>query len=132
MILHERIESITSSKREYNRLFRADNLYFAWAMTAEDKNLINFAEAIGAEYYTTCDRLVGKHRGDVKLENKKHTGSLQGYVFAVTTKQADMFEKAALMPSMKYSRRFEHYDLNKIKQQEQQEIIDKLAEENNA
>ena len=66
-----------------------------------------------------------------KIENKKVTGPLQGYVYTVSNKQVDMFEKVALMPSMKYSRRFEKYDLNKIKHEEQQEIIEKLSEENN-
>jgi hypothetical protein len=131
MILHERIEKITTGKREYNRLYKADNLYIAWGITADDVKVKQFAESIEAEYYTSCDRLVGKHKGDAKIENKKNIGEpCQGYIFNVSRKQEDMFEKAALMPSMKYSRRFEKYDLNKIKQQEQQEIIDKLSEEN--
>jgi len=132
MILHERITNLTSGKREYNRLYKADNLYIAWGVTPNDEKVTAFAQSIEPEYYTSWHCLVGKHRGVAKIANNKVTGDIQGYVFAVTTKQADMFEKAALMPSMKYSRRFEHYDLNKIKQQEQQEIIDKLAEENNA
>lgn len=130
MILHERIKNLTSGKREYNRLYKADNLYFAWGMMPDDDNVTEFFKAIDPEYYKSCDRLVGKHRGDAKIEGKKHTGALQGYVFTVSSKQEDMFEKVALMPSMRYSRRFEKYDLNKIKQQEQQEIIDKLKEEN--
>ena len=130
MILHERIRNLTSSKREFNRLYNADTLYFAWAMMPDDNKVTEFFNAIDIEYYKSCDKLVGKHRGDAKLENKKNTGALQGYVFAVSSKQEDMFEKAALMPSMKYSRRFEKYDLNKIKQQEKEEIIKKLKEEN--
>ena len=131
MILHDRIEKLTSGKREFNRLYKADNLYVAWGVIPDDEKVIKFAESIEAEYYTNCDRLVGKHKGVAKVENKKVTGTLQGYIFSVSHKQEDMFEKAALMPSMKYSRRFEKYDLNKIKQQEQQEIIEKLKEENN-
>lgn len=130
MILHERIANLTSGKREYNRLYNADNLYIAWAVGADDNNVTKFAQAIDAEYYKSRDTLVGKHRGVSKIENKKVTGELQGYIYTVSTKQQDMFEKAALMPSMKYSRRFEHYDLNKIKHQEQEEIINKLSEEN--
>lgn len=130
MILHERIKNLTTSKREYNRLYNADNLYIAWGVKPDDDNVTKFAEAIEPEYYKSRDQLVGKHRGVAKIENSKVTGELQGYIYTVTNKQADMFEKAALMPSMKYSRRFEKYDLNKIKEQEQQEIIEKLTEEN--
>jgi hypothetical protein len=132
MILHERIAHLTTGKREYNRLYKADNLYIAWGISPDDDKVTEFANAIDSEYYASRDKLVGKHRSVAKIENSKVTGSLQGYVYTVTDKQADMFEKVALMPSMRYSRRFEKYDLNKIKQQEQQEIIDKLSEENNA
>lgn len=130
MILHERITNLTTGKREYNRLYGADNLYIAWGVGSDDVKVTEFVQAIDSEYYTTCDRLVGKHRGVAKIENKKVTGELQGYVYTVTDQQADMFEKVALMPSMRYSRRFEKYDLNTIKQQEQEEIIEKLKEEN--
>lgn len=130
MILHERIKSLTTGKREYNRLYNADNLYVVWGARPDDDNVTEFVKAIDSEYYKSCDKLVGKHRGDAKIENKKVTGPTQGYVFAVTNKQADTFEMAALMPSMKYSSRFTKYDLNKIKQEEQQEIIEKLKEEN--
>jgi hypothetical protein len=130
MILHERITNLTTGKREYNRLYSADNLYVAWGVGSDDDKITKFVEAIEPEYYKSRDKLVGKHRGAAKIENKKVTGLLQGYIYTVSTKQQDMFEKAALMPSMKYSRRFEHYDLNKIKQQEQDEIIEKLKEEN--
>lgn len=132
MILHERIKNLTTGKREYNRLYKADNLYIAWGIRPDDDNVTEFYKAIDSEYYTSCDKLVGKHRGDARIENKKVTGPLQGYIYTVSNKQADMFEMAALMPSMKYSRRFEKYDLNKIKEQEQQEIIDKLKEESDA
>jgi hypothetical protein len=132
MILHDRIKNLTSGKREFNRLYNADNLYIAWGIGPDDDNVTEFSKAIGAEYYTSCDRLVGKHRGNAQIENKKVTGPIQGYIYTVSNKQTDMFEKVALIPSMRFSRRFEHYDLNKIKQQEQQEIIEKLKEENNA
>ena len=131
MILHERISNLTTGKREYNRLYKADNLYIAWGVGADDGKVTEFAQAIDAEYYNSCDRLVGRHRGASKIENKKVTGPLQGYIYTVSNKQVDMFEKVALMPSMRFSRRFEKYDLNKIKQEEQQEIIEKLSEENN-
>ena len=131
MILQERIEKLTSGKREFNRLYKTDNLYIAWGITDNDEKTASFAQAIEAEYYTSCDQLVGKHKGVAKIANKKVVGPVQGYIYTVSNKQMDMFEKVALMPSMKYSRRFEHYDLNKIKQDEQQQIIDKLTEENN-
>ena len=131
MILHDRIKNLTSGKREFNRLYNADNLYIAWGMMPDDDNVTLFADAIDAEYYKSCDRLVGKHRGDARIENKKVVGPLQGYIYTVSNQQVDMFEKVALMPSMRYSRRFEKYDLNKIKEQEQQEIIEKLKEEDN-
>ena len=130
MILQERIEKLTSGKREFNRLYRADNLYIAWGIQPHDEKVTAFAEAIEAEYYTICDQLVGKHKGVAKVANKRVTGDVQGYIYTVSNKQKDMFEKVALMPSMRFSRRFEHYDLNKIKQEEQQQIIDKLTEEN--
>jgi hypothetical protein len=130
MTLHDRITNLTSGKREYNRLYNADNLYIAWGASADDDNVTEFARAIEAEYYTSCNKLVGKHRGVAKIENKKVSGPLQGYVYTVSNKQADLFEKIALMPSMRYSRRFEKYDLNTIKQQEQEQIIEKLKEEN--
>lgn len=130
MILHERITMLTSGKREYNRLYNADNLYIAWGTGPDDVNVTKFAEAIDPEYYKTRDRLVGKHRGVAKIENSKVKGELQGYIFTVSNRQTDMFEKVALMPSMRYSRRFEKYDLNQIKHQEQEEIIEKLKEEN--
>lgn len=130
MILQERIEQLTTGKREFNRLYKSDNLYIAWGIAAEDEKVIEFSRAIEAEYYTSCDRLVGKNRSTARIENSKVTGPLQGYVYTVSDKQTDMFEKVALMPSMKYSRRFEKYNLNQIKQQEQEEIIEKLSEEN--
>lgn len=130
MILHERITKLTTGKREYNRLYGADNLYIAWSVGPTDEKVVKFAEEIPAEYYKSRDELVGTRKSDAKVANKKITGALLGYIYTVTDKQQDMFEKAALMPSMKYSRRFEHYDLNKIKQQEQEEIIEKLKEEN--
>jgi hypothetical protein len=130
MILHERITHLTTGKREYNRLYKADNLYIAWGVSADDDKVTDFVNAIDPEYYASRDKLVGKHRGVAKIENSKVTGPLQGYIYTVSNKQADMFEKVALMPSMRFSRRFEKYDLNKIKQEEQQEIIEKLSEEN--
>lgn len=130
MILHERIANLTSGKREYNRLYKADNLYIAWGVGSADDNVTQFVQEIDAEYYKSRDKLVGKHRGVAKIENKKVTGELQGYIYTVSNQQVDMFEKVALMPSMRYSRRFEKYDLNQIKQQEQQDIINKLSEEN--
>jgi len=68
MTLQERIEKLTSGKREFNRLYNADNLYIAWGIASEDEKVIEFSRAIEAEYYTSCIRLVGKHKGAAKIE----------------------------------------------------------------
>ena len=52
------------------------------------------------------------------------------YIYSVTTAQMDLFEKIALMPSMKYSYRFEKYDVNDLKEKEKQEMLETLKQEN--
>ena len=48
-------------------------------------------------------------------------------MFSVTVKQMDLFEKVALMPSMKYGYRFDKFDINDLKDKEKQEMLDALS-----
>lgn len=131
MNLHERIEHLTSSTEEYDQLYNAEVLYIAWANKMDDNALLQFDEAIDQEYYSWRNKLRGDRRSKAKIANAENNSQgCQGFVYAVDINATDKFEMAALMPSMKYSYRLEKYDLNKIKEAEKQEIIDKLTEEN--
>ena len=107
MALNEQFERLTSNKEEYDRLYDSDNLYIVWAVEKNDSNLEKFVNAIDSEYYNWRSTLNGKTRREAKL-----------------------FNNVALMPSMKYSYRFEKYDINDIKAKEQQEILEVLKEGN--
>ena len=127
MILTEFCEKITSSKEESDKLYDCDNLYVVWAQKLDDPKLDSFINAIDEEYYRWRKTLRGEKRSTAKLDGE---GTLQGYVFNVDKSDADDFEKAALMPSMKYSYRFNTYNFNEIKEKEKQEILTALSEEN--
>ena len=127
MILSERIEKITSNKEEYEELYNSDNLYIVWAQSTDYEKLNKFVNEIDGEYYSWQKELRGEKRSESKVDGT--TGVLQGYVISVTKDQMDMFEKVALMPSMRYGYRFDKLDLNSIKDKEKEEIFSKLSEE---
>jgi len=130
MTLSEQFELLTSDTEEHDRLYESDNLYIVWSHKKEDPKLDGFVTAIDKEHYNWRSELKGPSKRTTKLANSENEGAeLQGYVYSVTNDQLDMFEKVALMPSIKYSYRFEKYDVNSIKTKEQQEIIEKLSEE---
>jgi hypothetical protein len=132
MTLNEQFERITSNKGEHTRLYESDNLYIVWVVKKDDPKLKGFINSIDKEYYNWRSTLNGTSKRDSKLANAE-TESLEtrGYIYSVTNEQMDMFEKIALMPSMKYGYRFEKYDVNSIKNKEQQEIMEALKEETN-
>jgi hypothetical protein len=132
MTLNEQFERITSNKEEHTRLYESDNLYIVWVVKKDDLKLEGFINSIDKEYYNWRSTLNGTSKRDSKLANAE-TESLEtrGYIYSVTNEQMDMFEKIALMPSMKYGYRFEKYDVNSIKNKEQQEIMEALKEETN-
>jgi hypothetical protein len=125
--LHEIFERRTSTQAEYDSLYNSDNLYIAWAKKKDDVKLGEFVGAIGAEYYSWTNTLVGDAKSTSKLKNDEVDGLLQGHIFSVTQKQMDLFEKVALMPSMKYGYRFDKFDINDLKDKEKQEILDALS-----
>lgn len=125
--LHEIFERRTSTQEEYDRLYNSDNLYIAWAKKKDDAQLSDFANAIDAEYYLWTTTLTGASKSTSKLKNDSVDGSIQGHIFSVTTKQMDLFEKVALMPSMKYGYRFDKHDINDLKTKEKQAMIDALS-----
>ena len=128
--LNEIFTNRSSTTEEYDRLYNSDNLYIAWTKSKEDVTLDKFINSIDAEYYDWCLPLVGETKSKSKLKNDTTEGSLQGYIYSVTTAQMDLFEKIALMPSMKYSYRFEKYDVNDLKEKEKQEMLETLKQEN--
>jgi hypothetical protein len=132
MTLNEQFERITSTKEEHTRLYEADNLYIVWVVKKDDPKLEGFINSIDKEYYNWRSTLNGTSKRNSKLANAE-TESLEvrGYIYSVTVDQMDLFEKVALMPSMKYGYRFEKYDVNGIKNKEQQEIMEALKEETN-
>ena len=131
MILSEQIEKITSTKDEYELLYNSDNLYIVWANKGDDNKLLDFDQSIDREYYAWRNKLRGKNKRETKIANADNNHEFfQGYVYSVTKDQMDMFEKVALMPSMKYGYRFDKLDLNSIKEKEKEEIFNKLTEEN--
>jgi hypothetical protein len=130
MILQERFDKLSSNKKEYDSLYDSDNLYIAWAKQSDDSKLIDFDADIDREYYSWRAKLRGKNKSNCKLHNEENEQeSFQGYVYSVKQEQVDMFEKVALMPSMKYGYRLEKYDINLLKQQEQEEILNRLKQE---
>jgi len=132
MTLNEQFERITSNKEEHARLYESDNLYIVWVVKKDDPKLEGFVDAIDKEYYNWRSTLNGTSKRDSKLANiENESAEVKGYVYSVTTDQIDLFEKVALMPSMKYGYRFEKYDVNSIKNKEQQEIMEALKEETN-
>lgn len=131
MALNEQFERLTSNKEEYDRLYDSDNLYIVWAVEKNDSKLEKFVNAIDSEYYNWRSTLNGETRREAKLfNNDNKLLEIKGYVYSVTEEQVYMFEKVALMPSIKYSYRFEKYDINDIKAKEQQEILEVLKEGN--
>jgi hypothetical protein len=125
--LHEIFERRTSTQEEYDSLYNSDNLYIAWAKKKDDDKLEDFVRAIDEEYYQWTKPLVGKTKSTSKLKNDGIDELLQGHVFSVTVKQMDLFEKVALMPSMKYGYRFDKFDINDLKDKEKQEMLDALS-----
>jgi len=131
MTLNEQFERITSNKEEHARLYESDNLYIVWVVKKDDPKLEGFINAIDKEYYNWRSTLNGDTKRESKLANPENqTATVKGHVYSVTNEQMDTFEKVALMPSMKYGYRFEKYDVNSIKNKEQQEIMEALKEEN--
>jgi hypothetical protein len=132
MTLNEQFERITSNKEEHTRLYESDNLYIVWVVKKDDPKLEGFVNAIDKEYYNWHSTLNGTTKRDSKLANEQNKlVEVKGHIYSVTNEQMDLFEKVALMPSMKYGYRFEKYDVNSIKTKEQQEIMETLKEETN-
>ena len=127
--LNEMFTQRSSTTEEYDRLYESDNLYVAWAKLREDKKVSEFANAIDPEYYTWQQPLVGEAKSKSKLQNDTTEGPVQGHIFSVSKEQMNLFEKAALMPSMKYGYRFEKYDINNLKEKEKQEMLEVLKQE---
>ena len=126
MILQERIEKLTDNKNDYDRLYDADYLYLVY--NKDEKTLEKFVQDIDDEYYVSRDAIRGDRKSYGIEDDGNKDRELVGYVYNVNQEQMDTFEKVSLMPSMKYSYRFEKYDLNKTKQQEQQEILERLQQ----
>jgi len=132
MTLNEQFECITSNKEEHARLYESDNLYIVWAVKKDDPKLEGFVNSIDKEYYDWYSTLNGTGKRDSKLANTTNeSAEVKGHIYSVTADQMDLFEKVALMPSMKYGYRFEKYDVNGIRAKEQQEIMELLKEETN-
>lgn len=137
MISQEQIESLTSTAEEFDTLYNSDNLYIVKAVTQNDEKLEGFIEGVGLEYCQFRKPIRAKiatkeSRSQVKIENNDNKDDiLHGYVYGVNSAQVNEFEMNALMPSMKYSYRFQKYNMNDIKTKEQEQILEKLKEENN-
>ena len=130
--LNEQFEHMTSNKVEHARLYESDNLYIVWVVKKDDPKLEGFINSIDKEYYNWRSTFKGTSKRNLKLSNTENESlEVCGYIYSVTTDQMDLFEKVALMPSMKYGYRFEKYDVNSIKDKEQQEIMEALKEETN-
>jgi hypothetical protein len=127
--LNEMFTQRSSTTEEYDRLYESDNLYVAWAKSREDEKVTAFANAIDPECYTWQQKLVGEAKSKSKLQNDTMEGPVQGHIFSVSKNQINLFEKVALMPSMKYGYRFEKYDINDLKEKEKQEMLDVLKQE---
>ena len=127
--LNEMFTQRSSTTEEYDRLYESDNLYVAWAKSREDEKVTAFANAIDPECYTLQQKLVGEAKSKSKLQNDTMEGPVQGHIFSVSKNQINLFEKVALMPSMKYGYRFEKYDINDLKEKEKQEMLDVLKQE---
>ncbi len=127
--LNEMFTQRSSTTEEYDRLYESDNLYVAWAKSREDEKVTAFANAIDPECYAWQQKLVGEAKSKSKLQNDTTEGPVQGHIFSVSKKQTDLFEKVALMPSMKYGYRFEKYDINDLKEKEKQEMLEVLKQE---
>jgi hypothetical protein len=127
--LNEMFTQQSSTTEEYDRLYESDNLYVAWAKSREDEKVTAFANAIDPECYTWQQKLVGEAKSKSKLQNDTTEGPVQGHIFSVSKEQTDLFEKVALMPSMKYGYRFEKYDINDLKEKEKQEMLEVLKQE---
>jgi len=126
--LHEIFERRTSTQEEYDILYNSDNLYIAWGNKGDDVKLLDFVSSIGSEYYDWHCKIRGDTKSTSKIGNAENDSKYcQGYIFSVTKDQMDLFEKVALMPSMKYGYRFEKYDINDLKEKERQSIIDALS-----
>jgi len=107
-------------------------LYIVWVVKKDDPKLEGFVNAIDEEYYNWHSTLNGTTKRDSKLANEQNKlVEVKGHIYSVTNEQMDLFEKIALMPSMKYGYRFEKYDVNSIKTKEQQEIMETLKEGTN-
>ncbi len=131
MTLSEQFELLTSNTSEHDRLYESDNLYIVWSHKKQDPKLDSFINSIDKEYYNWRSELKGSSRRESKIVNETNTElETQGYLYSVNIDQMDLFEKVALMPSMKYSYRFEKFDVNELKAKEQQELIEILSEEN--
>jgi hypothetical protein len=129
-ILNELLDRLSSSKEEYERLYESDNLYIVWAKKENDTMIDNFIKSIDNEYFHWTNNLKGKSARTAQLENTDNCNEiLQGHIYSVTNSQMSLFEKVALMPSMKYGCRFDKYNINDLKEKEKQEILETLKQD---
>jgi hypothetical protein len=128
--LNELFDRLSSTSEEYDKLYESDNLYIAWAKKRDDEKLDGFVNDIDSAYYNWSVKLIGEAKSKAKIKNGLTDNYLQGHIFSVNKNQVDMFEKVALMPSMKHSYRFEKYDVNALKEKEKEEILKTLNQDN--
>jgi len=127
--LNELFDRLSSTSEEYDQLYESDNLYIVWAKKRDDEKLDDFVNDIDPGYYFWSAKLVGEAKSKSKIKTDSVDGPLQGHIFSVNKNQTDMFEKIALMPSMKHNYRFDKFDINNLKEKEKEELVETLKQD---
>ena len=110
--LTELCNKLTSDKDKFDILYDSENLFVAWGNKGDDLNLLKFVGSIDREHYDWCGKLRGKNKYTAKMANEDNDHDYcQGYIYNVKNEQLAEFEKAALMPAMKYGYRLEKYEI---------------------
>jgi hypothetical protein len=119
MKIKEKIESLISSKEEFDTLYNSDYIYIVKGNHPDDNNLI------GIDVINVWDwknKLRGPHDGPAKMANNENNHDwFHGYAWGVSTENIIDFEKSVMIETLKNGYVFEKISV--LDQREEEKTV---------
>jgi hypothetical protein len=104
MNIKEKIESLVSSKEEFDWLYNTDYIYIVKGNCPDDNGILE----IEVDHWDWSTKLRGPHEGPAKVVNSNNNQDWShGYAFGVKKENVTEFEKLAVLSTLSTGYRFE-------------------------
>jgi len=125
--IKDKIESLVSSKEEFEAIYESDYIYIVKGNFPDDNDIIKINVA---SVWDWKSKLRGPYEGPAKLANNKNNHDWShGYIWGVSEKNKIEFERSVILPVLKTGYRFEKISVTQEREEEKQVMFGNLFSE---